>query len=743
MKKINYLLLMVLLTIPFLGARADSTGDLVNGTLTYTVSQTGGGHFAWYATTPRSNNEWGGQDNCMAATTLVLKCNEGCYLNNADIIALRNVLSSNTSLVSLSLYYAKFMTDLTSDNGTAYRNTYEDDEHTWPGVTSGQTATSNYGSYTNSWSSTIYGYCISDELGAGMFANCTNLESVILPTSVTKIGTGAFCGCTNLRSVYIPSNITAFGWESFMGDNKLQLLVPYTEESGVTADLSHVTLVNSEAFKDCTLLPSSQFQSLTGVTTIGYRAFQNTQVNLTTVQQIISQFQHGNTKPTDGGYEKIPYQAFSGCTQIKGSVDLTANTGGYIKGIANNAFENCTGMTGVNINSEVTSIGEYAFSGCSALNNVHVHSGTAPTCPLNAFNGVTPNLCQVEFSDGAWNGTFNGTTAFVNGETTGYKTYYTQPGFLYLLTKTLDENNTVYNCKVQYHAIVNLTRTFKPGWNTIALPFGCPSYGTDGDCARQYVTALHTSNTTLNYNLGEFMIAAYRGFNVSHNTFRFLLYANVDTDPLDEFEPLLIYMPSNDIKLDNLYTFTDVNLNVDHNYTSDIVNGVETNCVAKEYNASEMLGIYNGDSRYKFYGNYDHNTTPFVNNTYDTYRFKGTFVKMTETLTTKDYFIQNNNGTCCFYQIPEDNKAASKAFRGWFAYDPVSGGAKSSTIPVEVFNEEGNTVTGIVNMAADGEQANSGNIYNLNGQLVRTNASSTDGLTRGIYVINGKKVIVK
>ena len=41
------------------------------------------------------------------------------------------------------------------------------------------------------------------------------------------------------------------------------------------------------------------------------------------------------------------------------------------------------------------------------------------------------------------------------------------------------------------------------------------------------------------------------------------------------------------------------------------------------------------------------------------------------------------------------------------------------------------------------DKAFQGNIYNLNGQLVKENATSLDGLSRGIYIVNGKKYIVK
>ena len=40
-------------------------------------------------------------------------------------------------------------------------------------------------------------------------------------------------------------------------------------------------------------------------------------------------------------------------------------------------------------------------------------------------------------------------------------------------------------------------------------------------------------------------------------------------------------------------------------------------------------------------------------------------------------------------------------------------------------------------------QAQDGNIYNLNGQLVKSHATSTEGLAKGIYIQNGKKFIIK
>ena len=49
------------------------------------------------------------------------------------------------------------------------------------------------------------------------------------------------------------------------------------------------------------------------------------------------------------------------------------------------------------------------------------------------------------------------------------------------------------------------------------------------------------------------------------------------------------------------------------------------------------------------------------------------------------------------------------------------------------------TGTGI-NQVETAQKALQGKVYNLNGQLVGT---STEGLAKGVYIVNGKKVIIK
>ena len=51
---------------------------------------------------------------------------------------------------------------------------------------------------------------------------------------------------------------------------------------------------------------------------------------------------------------------------------------------------------------------------------------------------------------------------------------------------------------------------------------------------------------------------------------------------------------------------------------------------------------------------------------------------------------------------------------------------------------------GIEDVMADGNMAvPADNVYSITGQLVRQGTTSTEGLPQGIYVIGGKKVLVR
>ena len=394
-------------------------------------------------------------------------------------------------------------------------------------------------------------------------------------------------------------------------------------------------------------------------------------------------------------------------------------------------------LTTITIPREFVVIGKGAFGvtdgETSNINSITVSRGVAPECEVldgtnsdvkgkKAFGGVDSNHVTVYFNGDA--------AGYSTDGSTGYMTYRKEPEFLRLMTKTLDEDDETYDVYPQMYADVKLTRSFKQGWNTLALPFGSPSYpnGRDRDCAEVYTKALGATG-----------IAVYRGLrennqDASKSVFTFLHYGNVKEDPLDEFEPILVKMPATVTKKE--YTFENVDLNYDKDkntlYTAAQI--LEIGC--KNSKGGHFDGKYNDKDPVNF--------PLFDGNNYTTFYFDGTFkmIKDESNYIFKegDYIIQDGK----FIMCKTGKKYGMKAFRGYFKkFDSEPLGA-CEAINIAVYDGDG-TVTDIVRVDANGEaEANAPHdIYNVMGQKVRSNALSTEGLKSGIYIINGKKVLVK
>lgn len=103
-----------------------------------------------------------------------------------------------------------------------------------------------------------------------------------------------------------------------------------------------------------------------------------------------------------------------------------------------------------------------------------------------------------------------------------------------------------------------------------------------------------------------------------------------------------------------------------------------------------------------------------------------------KTLQKNSFFISNN----IFYRASGQEKM--NAYRATFQVPSTMSGAKTMNT---VFVGEGGSVTAIDDVQVSPQA--SFDVYHINGMLVKKNAIDLNGLDKGIYIVNGKKYVVK
>ena len=101
------------------------------------------------------------------------------------------------------------------------------------------------------------------------------------------------------------------------------------------------------------------------------------------------------------------------------------------------------------------------------------------------------------------------------------------------------------------------------------------------------------------------------------------------------------------------------------------------------------------------------------------------------------YFFANGK----MYHYSKDRVRGLRGFSCWFK--PVNGKSQNASFTLDGVTQSGTTA--IDDIFTDGEQTVSrfaNGVYNLNGQLVKQ-GNSTAGLPSGMYIVNGKKCIVR
>lgn len=581
----------------------------------------------------------------------------------------------------------------------------------------------------------------------GKFSNLVagHNMAIEIPSSVTKIGSQAFYNRLKVTGLNIQGNGgLEIGFEAFRGCDEL---------ANITQDKKELKIYKN-AFRGCQQLNTFENLNNAKITYLGTGVFGDCRSMTDEFVNGVLQNYADNGKNGENKVTKIPAYLFFGCNGQDGHDGSDGN-------------KNVCSFTQLNIPAQFTEIGDGAFASTGdakiKLKTITVNRDMAPKClqgetdeyanikNKSVFDGLDPNVTTVIFENAAkgWEKT----------ETTGFLTYMTDGSeFQRLLTKDIYSDHTEYINVPQQHAIVRLHRTLKEGWNTICLPFGvnyryCTMWGEDYKAKQDYNASIIVNGLTHNSGAtsDNFTMGVYRGYWRDGKTFMFLHYTNFKDYPLDFCETFLVKMRKQDI--DNapkdksdvaIYTFRNVDLN--YRWTADGTSGNEGNwTLVKAYSANEMLGQVK-----PFDGKVNTDATPFKDKaSYDEYVLKGSLVQLTGTvkdskgiITTDDYFFQQSqNGTMKLYPYTEGNKYGIRGFSGWF-HKKDNNYSKPSELSLSLFDD--GSITPIETVKVDDlNRDTSGKVYSISGVFMKNNAADLNNLPKGIYVVNGKKYVVK
>lgn len=594
-------------------------------------------------------------------------------------------------------------------------------------------------------------------VGKKMFSNCYGLSTKYinrLIKNVTEIKDNAFYADDQNRekfsdeadhkmAIEIPSSVTKIGNQAFYNRVKVTGLNIHGNDGGLE--------IGSQAFRRCEQLNALTLDNAK-ITYLGTGVFGDCR---SMTNEFVNGVLNNYAANAKGETKKIPAYLFFGCN---------GQDGHNGDGKEENKNKNVCSFTDLNIPAQFTEIGDGAFASTGdakiKLKTITVNRDVAPKClcggtdeyagitKKRVFDGLDPNMTTVIFAPGAdgWN----------EEETTGFLTYMNDGSeFQRLLTKDLYSDHTEYINVPQQHAIVRLHRTLKVGWNTICLPFGvnyryCSWWGEDYKKKQAYNTRIIVNGLTHNDSEAtsdNFTMGVYRGYWPAGKTFMFLHYTNFNDYPLDLGETFLVKMRQKDIDAakanGDVYTFRNVDLN--YRWTADGKDGNDGNWKLETYSAKDMLGQVKD-----FDGKVNTDAKPFAGKaSYNEYVLRGSLVQRTGTvgdskvgITTDDYFFQQSqNGTMKLYPYTAGKTYGIRGFSGWFHKNDKST-SNAHELSLSLFDDSSTTPIETVKVD-DLNRDTSGKVYSISGVLMKNNAADLNNLPKGIYVVNGKKYVVK
>ncbi|MBQ8227301.1 MAG: leucine-rich repeat protein, partial [Bacteroidaceae bacterium] len=240
-------------------------------------------------------------------------------------------------------------------------------------------------------------------IGGGAFSLCRGLTSITIPDGVTSIGNSAFCICSGLTSITIPESVTSIGESAFSECSGLTSIVVEegnghydsrnncnaiieTETNTLIAGCENtiipngVTSIGNSAFGGCRGLTSITIPD--GVTSIGSYAFFDCR-GLTSI-----------TIPD--GVTSIGRNAFYGCSGLT-SITIPES----VTSIGDYVFANCNALQSVKmLSSTPPAVSEDIFNNCPDTLVIYVPTGAAANYDVDPWNNyqIVEKSCMEDYA---------------------------------------------------------------------------------------------------------------------------------------------------------------------------------------------------------------------------------------------------------------------------------------------------------------------------------------------------------
>ena len=520
-----------------------------------------------------------------------------------------------------------------------------------------------------------------------------SIRKVTIDEGVTTIGCSAFAHCENLASANIPNGVTRIGWDAFWNTNISSVYIPKS-----------VREIWNAAFGDCDNLVSIVVDAENPVydSRNGCNAIIETEYN----------WLQGGCASTviPDGIVGITQFAFIGCDNLT-SINIPEG----MEFISYRAFWTCSGLTSITLPKSIWQIDQQAFGYCWNLNTIIVDEENRFYDSRNNCNAIIETQTNTivrgtaqtvipegvnAIGDFAFSGSLSMKSFDIPEGITSIGNYaFCQCSNLASVTMPQSVNAigeyAFYNCynlsspitvPAGVSEIKDYTFTYCNLLPSVSFPEGLMSIGRNAFSYCYNIKTVTIPNSVEKIGAEAFLYCVYmESLSISENLDTISDYAFARIQGLKE-----VIIPNS---VNHIGTGAFLNCNS----LKTITIGKNVKTLGDEaFMAIQNVEVINCLA-----------TTP------------------PQVLGDNVFYYTNKN---CQLNVPVGSKDAYKAADGWKDFNNIV---------------EKGELTSIGQLSASGASIWPADIYDMHGRVVRKNVHSVEGLVNGVYIINGRKVVIK